>query len=62
MISCTSPPEQKFENLTMEGGIDSLVERVVLEDLDHMEDGGTSVIDLGELGGFAVAPGKALRD
>ncbi|MEM8713432.1 MAG: VCBS repeat-containing protein, partial [Planctomycetota bacterium] len=57
-----APPEQKFENLSLESGIEGLVERVVLRDLDALDDGDTSVIDLGELDAFAVAPGKALRD
>ena len=33
-----------------------------LEDLDRLGDGEESVIDLGELDRFAVAPGKGLRD
>lgn len=57
-----APVEQKFENLSLKAGIDGLVERVVLSDLDKLGDGGESVIDLGELDAFAVAPGKGLRD
>ncbi len=57
-----APAEQKFENLTLKSGFDGLIERVVLEDLDALDDGGESVIDIGELDAFAVAPGKALRD
>ena len=59
--SC-APPKQKFEDLSLSRGIDGLVERVVLQDLDDLDDGGESVIDLGSLDTFAVAPGKALRD
>ncbi|QDV08305.1 hypothetical protein Poly30_38420 [Planctomycetes bacterium Poly30] len=57
-----APGEQKFENLTLKSGIDGLIERVIIQDLDRLDDGGESVIDLGELDAFAVAPGKALRD
>ncbi|MFT5732762.1 MAG: hypothetical protein ACJA2W_001576 [Planctomycetota bacterium] len=57
-----APPEQKFENLSLKAGIDGLIERVVLKDLDKLDDGGESIIDIGELDAFAVAPGKALRD
>ncbi len=57
-----APSEQKFENVSLANGIDGLVERVVLSDLDDLDDGGESVIDLGALDAFAVAPGKALRD
>lgn len=57
-----APAKQKFEDLSLQRGIDGLVERVVLQDLDKLDDGGESVIDLGALDAFAVAPGKALRD
>lgn len=57
-----APEQQKFENLSLSRGIDGLIERVVLQDLDRLDDGGESVIDLGNLDAFAVAPGKALRD
>ena len=57
-----APEEQKFENISLKAGLDGLVERVVLQDLDKLNDGGESVIDIGELDAFAVAPGKALRD
>lgn len=57
-----APPKQKFEDLSLSRGIDGLVERVVLQDLDELDDGGESVIDLGSIDTFAVAPGKALRD
>ena len=57
-----APEQQKFENLSLSRGLDGLVERVVLQDLDRLDDGGESVIDLGNLDAFAVAPGKALRD
>ncbi len=57
-----APAQQRFENISMQNGVDALVERVVLQDLDKLEDGGQSVIDLGEINAYAVAPGKALRD
>ncbi len=57
-----APQQQKFEDLSLSRGLDGLVERVVLRDLDRLDDGGESVIDLGNLDAFAVAPGKALRD
>lgn len=57
-----APQQQKFEDLSLSRGLDGLVERVVLQDLDRLDDGGESVIDLGNLDAFAVAPGKALRD
>ncbi len=57
-----APPPQKFEDLSMKRGLDGLIEKVVLQDLDRLDDGGESVIDLGALDAFAVAPGKALRD
>lgn len=57
-----APGEQKFENISLQSGIPGLVEQVVLSDLDKLGDGGESVIDIGEIDAFAVAPGKALRD
>lgn len=61
MLNC-APGEQRFENLTIENGLDGLIESIVLRDLDKLGDGGESVIDIGALDAFAVAPGKALRD
>lgn len=57
-----APPQQKFEDISLSRGVDGLVERVVLQDLDRLDDGGETSIDLGNLDAFAVAPGKALRD
>lgn len=57
-----APSEQRFENLSFQSGFDGIIERVVLRDLDQLDDGGETVIDLGELNAFAVAPGKVLRD
>lgn len=57
-----APPPHKFENLSIVDGIDSLVERVVLHDLDDLEDGGVNIIDLGSLETLAAAPGKTLRE
>lgn len=57
-----APPEQKFENLSLSRGLDGLVEKVIIEDLDRLGDGGENTIDLGELQAFAVAPGQGLRD
>ncbi|MEM6571050.1 MAG: hypothetical protein AAF957_21750 [Planctomycetota bacterium] len=57
-----APPQQRFESLSLERGVDALIERIVLQDLDDLGDGGKSVIDLGAISAFAVSPGKALRD
>lgn len=57
-----APEEQRFENISFQSGFDGIIERVVLRDLDALDDGGETVIDLGELNAFAVAPGKVLRD
>jgi len=57
-----APEEQRFENISFQSGFDGIIERVVLRDLDRLDDGGETVIDLGELNAFAVAPGKVLRD
>ena len=62
MVFADYAEQQKFENLSLSRGLDGLVERVVLKDLDRLDDEGESVIDLGDLDAFAVAPGKALRD
>ena len=57
-----APPQQRFEDLSVEDGVDGIIETVVLNDLDRLGDGEENVIDLGELDRFAVAPGKGLRD
>ncbi len=57
-----APAQQRFEDLSVEDGVDGIIEKVVLNDLDRLGDGEESVIDLGELDRFAVAPGKGLRD
>ena len=60
-VDC-APPQQRFEDLSVADGVDGIIEKVVLDDLDRLGDGEESVIDLGELDRFAVAPGKGLRD
>jgi hypothetical protein len=55
-----APGRQRWEDLPATD-LDGLVERVLLEDLDRVGDGGESVIDIGEIDRFAVAPGAALR-
>jgi len=56
-----APGRQRWEDLPT-SNIDGLVERIILEDLDKAGDGGESVIDLGALDRFAMAPGAALRE
>ena len=56
-----APPEAAFEALSMEAGIEGLVQAAVLEGLDEVSDGETLVIDLGSIDTFAAAPGAALR-
>ncbi len=55
-----APSQQRWEDLPATD-MDGLVERIILQDLDRVGDGGESVIDLGELDRFAMAPGAALR-
>jgi hypothetical protein len=55
-----APGKQRWEDLPATD-MDRLVERIILEDLDRVGDGGESVIDLGEIDQFAMAPGAALR-
>jgi hypothetical protein len=55
-----APGKQRWEDLPA-ADMDLLVERIILEDLDRVGDGGESVIDLGEIDQFAMAPGAALR-
>ncbi|MEM9799665.1 MAG: VCBS repeat-containing protein [Planctomycetota bacterium] len=57
-----APEEQRFENLSLLNGSDAFIEQVWLQDLDRLDDGGESVIDLGEIEAFAISPGKVLRD
>lgn len=56
-----APGKQRWEDLPATD-MDGLVERVILEDLDRAGNGGESVIDIGEIDRFAMAPGAALRD
>lgn len=56
-----APPEAAFESLSMEAGIEGLVETAVLEGLDEVESGETLAIDLEAIDEFAGAPGAALR-
>ena len=55
-----APSQQRWEDRPATD-MDGLVERIILQDLDRVGDGGESVIDLGELDRFAMAPGAALR-
>ena len=59
-VDC-APPQQRYEDLSVEDGIDGIIEKVVLNDLDRLGDGEESAIDLGELDRFA-GTGKGLRE
>lgn len=56
-----APGKQRWEDLPATD-MDGLVERIILEDLDRAGDGGESVIDIGQIDRFAMAPGAALRE
>lgn len=61
VIRNCAPGKQRWEDLPATD-IDGLVERIILQDLDRAGDGGESVIDIGEIDRFAMAPGAALRE
>ncbi|MFT5732090.1 MAG: hypothetical protein ACI8WY_000754 [Planctomycetota bacterium] len=57
-----APAEHRFEHLSMERGIEGLVEQVIIQDTDRLGDGGLSVIDIGTLDEFVASPASALRE
>ena len=51
-----------FEGRAEELTVDRLLEALLLEDIDHLEDGATRTIDLGTIAEWAISPGAVLRE